>query len=98
MLALSSEVATVVTAMVRNTPDVSDETGGLRLFIDDMPDDRRSLVAVLVDHPELDDEVVETEGARVFVAPDLGVHLAEKRLATSSTDGRIAFRVEDDPS
>jgi Fe-S cluster assembly iron-binding protein IscA len=64
------------------------ETAGLRI----RPGTGRALALSTSVEPEADDEIVEVEGARVFLAPGVPDVVDDKVLdAHIDTDGRIRF-------
>jgi iron-sulfur cluster assembly protein len=67
----------------------SSATAGVRIFAE--PDSRPglSLSVALVDSPVADDALVEQQGARVYLDADAAAALADKKLDSYVTDGRI---------
>ena len=96
MLTLSTDASDIVRTAILNSPDVPDETGGVRLYVADTTNGQGQMAAAIVDAPEPDDLVIDDAGARVFVDPDLTPHVSEKELdAETREDGRISLRLED---
>jgi iron-sulfur cluster assembly protein len=90
MLQLSNNAATAIRNLVER-PDLA-EVSGLRLTGDEAGSGRLSVTTA--DLPEEGDQVVEDQGARVYLEPDVAMMLDDKVLdATVDDQGRISFLI-----
>lgn len=88
MLTLTENAATAVKSIVSQLPQPGE--GGLRIRDTGTPDTGFELVVVPT--PEPADQVVETEGARVFLDEGAGVALGDRVLdAQIAEDGGVRF-------
>jgi iron-sulfur cluster assembly protein len=95
VLTLSNDATLVIRNAIENAPKVPD-TGGLRLVKSHTDDGQARLSMALADTPEIDDQIVEREGARVFVEAALSDELADKQLdIAQADDGRVRFRLDE---
>ena len=62
---------------------------GVRIFASATPDMKSALQFGFAAEPETDDLVAETEGTRVFVAPEVAPALENSVLDTEETGGLI---------
>lgn len=96
MLTLSRTASEAIKDVVRRSPDVPDELGGIRLFRATTSNGRTELVMGISEAPEKRDAIVEQSGVRVFVEPALRDDVAGKRLDVSDDgDGWVGFRLHD---
>jgi len=93
MLALTDSAAEAVRALVEASDETA-ETGGLRV-VADHEGETVSLEFNVVVLPGEDDEVVEEQGARVFLEAKAAALLADKVLDASVDADRIAFMLAD---
>ena len=93
MLALTDSAADAVRALVSSSEETA-ETGGLRVAAEH-EGDMVSLEFNVVVLPGEDDEVIEAEGARVFLESTAASLLDDKVLDASIEDDRIAFLLTD---
>jgi Fe-S cluster assembly iron-binding protein IscA len=84
MLTLTPD-ATAAVARIRSQRGLPDEYG-LRLYTSANADGRRSIQVQLVDAPIEGDEVAASNGANVFVAPELSDAL-DGRVLDATTEG-----------
>lgn len=91
MLVLTEAAAEVVKS-VTDTPQAPDGTG-LRISQSSQePDNTRALELAAAAEPGINDEVVETSGARVFLDPQAAAYLADKVLdAQVDPEGQVRF-------
>ena len=89
MLALTDSAVQAVREIVSSSPEV-DETGGLRLVAEAAGTQANFQLSV-VPQPAEDDEVIEEEGARVFLEPEAASLLDDKVLDASIEENRVAF-------
>lgn len=88
MLALTNSAVEVVREIVAASPEIDDESGGLRVTTEG---DGFALGIVAL--PSEDDQVVEAEGARVFLEPEAAELLDDKVLDVSVVGERAHFTV-----
>jgi Fe-S cluster assembly iron-binding protein IscA len=91
MLELTETAATAIRAVVE--ANELPETAGLRITSEaPSPDGMTALTVDLAEEPAVEDEVVETSGARVFLDPDASGHLDDMVLDAEIDDsGSIRF-------
>ncbi|MBB2914428.1 Fe-S cluster assembly iron-binding protein IscA [Streptosporangium becharense] len=94
MLTLTDTAAQVIRDISAQVTD-SPETG---VRISSEHDGTGSLVLSVVEHPEAADQVVESEGARIFLDPQVVDMLDDKSLdADVDEGGGVAFLVTEQP-
>ena len=93
MLALTDSAVEAVKNIVSSSDEPS-ETGGLRMVAEraGMQTNLQLSVATL---PAEDDEVIEEQGARVFLEPDAASLLDDKVLDASVEHDQVAFTIAD---
>jgi iron-sulfur cluster assembly protein len=82
---------------VKTTVSSSDEvaeTGGLRM-VADLAGTQASFQLSVVPVPAEDDQVIEEQGARVFLEPEAASLLGDKVLDASVEENQVAFTIED---
>lgn len=90
MLTLTDNAATVVKTIAEQASE--SESTGLRITTSDT--NAQELNLSVVPAPELDDQVVENAGARVFLEPGAAVLLDDKILdAQVEENGAVTFAV-----
>lgn len=92
MLALTDSAAQAVRQIVSSSE--ASETGGVRVTADRVGDELSFRLSV-VEMPGVDDEVIEEQGARVFLEPEAALALGDKILDARVEDNRVAFMVAD---
>ncbi len=85
MLTLTENAATAVKTLTSQIPTT---TGGIRISDSGSPE--AGFALALAEAPQEEDAVVETDGARVFVAPAAAIAL-DDRVLDAQTDGDGAF-------
>jgi iron-sulfur cluster assembly protein len=93
LLALTDSAVEAVKDIVSSAGEVP-ETGGLRLVAEQagmQANLRLSVVAL----PAEDDEVIEEQGARVFLEPEAASLLEDKVLDASVEQNQVAFTIAD---
>jgi iron-sulfur cluster assembly protein len=93
LLALTDRAVEAVKQIVTTSEDVPD-TGGLRLVAEPMGP-QASFQVTLAALPAEDDQVIEEEGARVFLESEAASLLDDKVLDASVAQGQVAFTLED---
>jgi Fe-S cluster assembly iron-binding protein IscA len=80
-----------VREIVASAPDAQ-ESSGMRIVASEMPDGRASFELSIASVPAEDDEVIEEQGARVFLEAMTSDLLESKELdARVDSDQRVAF-------
>ena len=93
LLALTDSAVEAVKHIVSSS-DESPETGGLRLVAEQagvQTNFQLSVVAL----PAEDDEVIDEQGARVFLEPEAASLLEDKVLDASVEQDQVAFTIAD---
>jgi iron-sulfur cluster assembly protein len=91
MLTLTETASNVVKAIIEQSPDT--ENAGLRINSQGV-DASAELGVAVVDAPEASDQVLEHDGARVFLDEGATVALADKVLdAQVGNDGSVSFAI-----
>lgn len=88
MLELTENAIEAVKELSADSP-----AGGVRIYSEAGAGDEVVLAALLVELPAEDDELVEEEGARVYLDPGAAAVLEDKRLDTYVEDGRVHLAV-----
>lgn len=94
MLALTDNAVEVVRQIV--AVDGSVEAGGLRMVAEQGGTEPRFALSVAA-VPGEDDEVIESEGARVFLEPRAASLLDGKLLDATVAENEISFTIVDQP-
>lgn len=88
MLVLTDNATSVIRALA-DRPELPDASG---LRIASTQEDAGALTITTVGTPEAGDQVLEDEGARVFLEPSAALVLEDKILdATVNEEGRVQF-------
>ena len=95
MLVLTHDAATIIRSIVDQS-EVPDE-GGLRIAAREVEGDEATLELSVADQPDTSDEVVEQEGAHVFLEPIAAEALSDKVLDASVEDGGVRFTLSPQP-
>jgi iron-sulfur cluster assembly protein len=93
LLALTDNAAQAVKDIVSSSDEAS-ETGGLRL-VAERAGTRANFQLSLVPLPAEDDEVIEEQGARLFLEPEAASLLDDKVLDADIEQDRVAFTIAD---
>jgi len=94
VLALTDRAVQAVKAIVSDEEAAG--TSGLRMVADRAGSETNVQLSVAA-IPAEDDEVVEREGARVFLDPEAAVLLGDKVLDATVEDNRVAFTIAEQP-
>jgi iron-sulfur cluster assembly protein len=94
LLALTDSAVQAVKDIISSSEQLS-ETGGLRL-VAERAGTQANLQVSVVSLPAEDDEVIEEQGARVFLEPEAASLLDDKVLDASVEHNQIAFTIADD--
>lgn len=93
MLALTDSAVEAVKNIVSSSDEAS-ETGGLRM-VAEQAGMQTNLQLSVVTLPAEDDEVIEEQGARVFLDPEAASLLDDKVLDASVKQDQVAFTIAD---
>jgi iron-sulfur cluster assembly protein len=93
LLALTDSPVEAVKNIVSSSDEAS-ETGGLRM-VAEQKGMRTNLQVSVVPLPAEDDEVIEEQGARVFLEPEVASLLDDKVLDASVEQDQVAFTIAD---
>ena len=93
LLALTDNAVEAVREIVSSSDEAS-ETGGLRMVAERAGTQANFQLSV-VPLPAEDDEVVDEQGARVFLEPEAASLLDEKVLDASVEQDQVAFTIAD---
>jgi Fe-S cluster assembly iron-binding protein IscA len=93
LLALTDSAVQAVTEIVSSSDEPS-ETGGLRM-VAEQEGTQVNLQLSVVPVPAEDDEVIEEQGARVFLEPDAASLLDDKVLDAKLEQNKVAFTIAD---
>lgn len=92
MLTLTSDAAIAIKSLT-NQPGLPDDTG-LRIATTEAGDGGQSLAAEIAPSPMPADQVVEADGARVFLDEQAATALDDKALDARQDDtGQVSFEV-----
>jgi Fe-S cluster assembly iron-binding protein IscA len=93
LLALTDEAVEAVRNIVSSSDELS-ETGGLRL-VAERAGAQTGLQLSVVALPAEDDEVIEEQGARVFLEPEAAAVLDDKVLDARIEQNQVEFTIAD---
>jgi iron-sulfur cluster assembly protein len=93
LLALTDSAVQAVKHIVSSSDEVS-ETGGLRL-VAERAGTQANFHLNVVPLPAEDDEVIEEQGARVFLEPEAASLLDDKVLDANVAQNQVAFTIAD---
>lgn len=91
MLALTDSAVQAVKEIVSSSEEAS-ETGGLRL-VAEQTGTQANFQLGIVALPGEDDEVIEEQGARIFLEPEAASLLDDKVLDASVQQDQVAFTI-----
>ena len=93
MLALTDNAVEAVKSIVSSSDEAS-ETSGLRMVAERAGTQANFHLSVVL-LPAEDDEVIDEQGARVFLEPEAATLLDEKVLDDSVEQDQVAFTIAD---
>ncbi len=93
LLALTDSAVEAVKNIVSSSGEV-EETSGLRM-VADLAGTQANFQLSVVPVPAEDDEVIEEQGARVFLEPEAASLLDDKVLDANLEENRVAFTIAD---
>lgn len=92
MLTLTEGAAEAVKSIVSSSPNVP-ETAGLRISEQEMPGGDAQFQLSLAENPLDEDEVIEENGARVFLESDAAQDLDDKVLDAAVDETGVRFSI-----
>ncbi|WP_433328547.1 Fe-S cluster assembly protein HesB [Spirillospora sp. CA-294931] len=96
MLTLTTGAVQVIRAVTANNPEMPPETG---IRIESGTDGSDALRLSVAPQPEDGDQIVEEEGAKVYLEPNAAVLLDDKTLdAQVDQQGDVAFSIAESPA
>jgi iron-sulfur cluster assembly protein len=88
-----TDSAVQVIRTVTSQPELSPQTG-LRIATQSQPEEPGTLALAVADGPQAGDQIVEEQGARVYLEPDAASILDEMTLdASVDEQGDVTFRL-----
>jgi iron-sulfur cluster assembly protein len=95
VLTLSRSAGEAIKDYVRSSPEIAEDVGGIRLFLAESGGGKEELAITLSHMPEFGDEMIEQDGARVFIEESIRDYVADKELDVTDAqeDGRPGFRL-----
>jgi iron-sulfur cluster assembly protein len=90
VLVLTQDAAMVIRSLVESS-DV--EEGGLRITARPITEEQAALEIQLAEEPDTLDEVVEQEGAQVFLEPQVAEALSDKVLDAAVEEEGVRFTI-----
>jgi iron-sulfur cluster assembly protein len=93
LLALTESAVQAVKDIVSSSDELS-ETGGLRM-VAERAGTQANFELSVVPLPAEDDEVIDEQGARVFLEPEAAALLDDKVLDASVEQNQVAFTIAD---
>ncbi len=94
MLTITADAATAIKGIVE-TADVGG--GGLRIYAEPQNDSEASLEIALAPEPGPGDQVIDAEGATIYLEPNAADFLDDKQLDADVEGDQIRFSVIDQP-
>ena len=92
MLTVTHEASKAIQTLTDQMPDT--EHAGLRISVESGDDGTAQLALSLADSPYPADEVVETEGATVYIAEPVVEFMEDKTLDATVQDEGVAFSIQ----
>jgi iron-sulfur cluster assembly protein len=93
MLALTEDAVDAVKRLVESSDETTDSSG-LRMVAEPVGL-RTNLQLSVVPLPAEDDQIIEEQGARIFLEPEAAALLDDKVLDASVEQGQVAFTLAD---
>jgi iron-sulfur cluster assembly protein len=94
VLTLTSNAAEALKTIAEASPELPSESG-LRIQAEPTEEGRVSLGLTMVASPDVDDQVIEEAGARVFVEPETAAILEDKILDATVAGDRVQFTLSE---
>ena len=90
MLTITTDAATAIKGIVDSA---AVEGGGLRIYAEPQNDSQASLEIALTPEPGAGDEVVDAEGATVYLEQNAAAYLDDKQLDADIEDEQVRFSI-----
>ena len=94
MLTITTDAATAIKGIVDSA---AVEGGGLRIYAEPQNDSQASLEIALTPEPGAGDEVVDAEGATVYLEQNAAAYLDDKQLDADIEDEQVRFSITEQP-
>ena len=94
MLTLTTNAAEAVKTIAEASPQLPNESG-LRIQAQPTEEGQVTFGLTMVESPDLDDQVIEEAGARVFVEPEAAAILEDKILDATVAGDRVQFTLSE---
>ncbi|MGH2791404.1 MAG: iron-sulfur cluster biosynthesis family protein [Actinomycetota bacterium] len=94
MLTITTDAATAIKGIVDSA---AVEGGGLRIYAEPQNDSQASLEIALTPEPGAGDEVVDAEGATVYLEQNAAAYLEDKQLDADIEDEQVRFSITEQP-
>ncbi len=92
MLTVTHEASKAIQTLTDTLPEA--ESAGLRISVESGDDGTQQLALSIAESPFPADEVVESDGATVYVAEPVAEFLDDKTLDATVQDEGVAFTIE----
>jgi Fe-S cluster assembly iron-binding protein IscA len=92
VLTVTHEASKAIQTLTDQMPDT--ENAGLRISVESGDDGTAQLALSLADSPYPADEVVETDGATVYIAEPVVEFMDDKTLDATVQDESVAFSIQ----
>ena len=93
MLTVTHEASKAIQTLTDSIPET--DTAGLRISVESGQDGSAQLALSIADSPFPADEVVEAEGATVYIAEPVAGFMEDKTLDATVQDEGVAFTIHD---
>jgi Fe-S cluster assembly iron-binding protein IscA len=94
MLTLTTGAVAVIRE-ITHQPGLPEDTGGVRIAATATGNGSPAFKIAVASMPEPTDDVIEAEGARVFLDSEASVAFEDKSLDAEIDEDQIRFRIED---
>ena len=94
VLTLTSNAAEAVKTIAEASPELPNESG-LRIQAEPTGEGQVSFDLTMVESPDVDDQVIEEAGARIFVEPEAALILEDKILDATVVGDRVQFSLSE---
>jgi iron-sulfur cluster assembly protein len=94
VLTITPDAATAIKGIVDSA---AVEGGGLRIYAEPQNDSQASLEIALTPEPGAGDEVVDAQGATVYLERNAAAYLDDKQLDADIEDEQVRFSITEQP-
>jgi iron-sulfur cluster assembly protein len=94
VLTITTDAATAIKGIVDSA---AVEGGGLRIYAEPQNDSQASLEIALTPEPGAGDEIVDAEGATVYLEQNAAAYLEDKQLDADIEDEQVRFSITEQP-